>query len=129
MKLMTFTASALAFAMAAGSAYAKVAPAEAAKLGKELTAIGAEKAGNKAGTIPAYTGGLPVDASANPYVNSTIGAEKPLFVIDGTNLDKYKANLSEGQLAMFAKYPDTYKMPITKHTVQQATLKKLKTKL
>jgi len=114
MKLMTFTASALAFAMAAGSAYAKVAPAEAAKLGKELTAIGAEKAGNKAGTIPAYTGGLAVDASANPYVNSTIGAEKPLFVIDGTNLDKYKANLSEGQLAMFAKYPDTYKMPIYK---------------
>ena len=36
MKLMTFTASALALAMAAGTAYAKVAPAEAAKLGKDL---------------------------------------------------------------------------------------------
>jgi len=113
MKLMTFTASALALAMAAGTAYAKVAPAEAAKLGKSLTAIGAEKAGNKAGTIPAYTGGLASNPSADPYKNA-LSNEKPLFVIDKSNLDKYKANLTTGQLALFAKYPDTYKMPVYK---------------
>lgn len=35
-----------------GSAYAEVSPQEAAKLGKELTCVGAEQAGNAAGTIP-----------------------------------------------------------------------------
>jgi hypothetical protein len=114
MKLITFTATALAFAMAAGSAYAKVGAAEASKLGKDLTMMGAEKAGNTAGTIPAYTGGLAADATADPYVNTEMGSEQPLFVIDNANLAEYKANLSEGQLAMFAKYPDTYKMPIYK---------------
>ncbi len=113
MKLITLSTSVLALAMAAGSAYAKVSPADAAKLGKNLTVIGAEKAGNKAGTIPAYTGGLAANASADPYANA-FASEKPLFVIDKGNLDKYKANLTTGQIAMFNKYPDTYKMPIYK---------------
>lgn len=112
MKLITLTASALALAMSAGTAYAKVAPADAAKLGKSLTFVGAEKAGNKAGTIPAYTGGLATDATSDPYKNA-LSAEKPLFVIEKSNLDKYKANLTTGQLALFAKF-DTYKMPIYK---------------
>ena len=41
-----------------GSALSKVTPDEAAKLGTTLTGVGAEKAGNKEGTIPPYTGGL-----------------------------------------------------------------------
>lgn len=36
---------------------AKVSPEEAARLGQELTPMGAEKAGNAEGTIPAWTGG------------------------------------------------------------------------
>jgi len=39
-----------------GAAQAVVPAAEAAKLGKELTEVGAERAGNKDGTIPAYVG-------------------------------------------------------------------------
>ncbi len=39
-----------------GNALAQVSPEEAAKLGKELTCVGAEKAGNAEGTIPPYTG-------------------------------------------------------------------------
>ena len=39
-----------------GAAQAVVSAAEAAKLGKELTEVGAERAGNKDGTIPAYVG-------------------------------------------------------------------------
>ena len=42
----------LALAMGAQSVLAKVSPEEAAKLGKELTPVGAEKAANKEGTIP-----------------------------------------------------------------------------
>ena len=41
-----------------GTAHAAVGPEEAKKLGTDLTRIGAEKAANADGTIPAYTGGL-----------------------------------------------------------------------
>lgn len=40
----------------AGQVQAGVSPAEAARLGKDLTEVGAERAGNKDGTIPAYVG-------------------------------------------------------------------------
>ena len=52
------TALALASLFAVGTAQAAVSAQEAAKLGTTLTEFGAEKAGNAAGTIPAYTGGL-----------------------------------------------------------------------
>lgn len=94
-------------------ASAKVTIEEAAKLGKELTLIGAEKAGNQAGTIPAYSGGLAQDVNAidtfNIYAN-----EKPLFTISAKNVEKYKDNLSVGQIALIKKYPDTYQMPVYK---------------
>ena len=48
-------AVAVALAFSAGSALAGVSPQEAAKLGDTLTPFGAEKAGNAAGTIPAWT--------------------------------------------------------------------------
>ena len=113
MKFQTKSILALALAVAAGGAMAKVSPQEAAKLGKELTPIGAEKAGNKAGTIPAWTGGLKIDPSVDPLVD-IYANEKPLFTITSKNLDKYKANLSAGQIALFAKYPDTYSIPVYK---------------
>jgi hypothetical protein len=76
---------------------------EAARLGKDLTPVGAEKAANKDGTIPEWTGGLtkaPAGWQAgqkrvDPYAN-----EKPLFSIDAAGADKYKDRLSEGQMAL-----------------------------
>lgn len=44
--------------LSAGSALAKMTAAEADTLGKTLTPVGGEMAGNKEGTIPSYTGGL-----------------------------------------------------------------------
>ena len=41
-----------------GVAHAAVSAEEARQLGTTLTAVGAEKAGNKDGSIPAWTGGL-----------------------------------------------------------------------
>ena len=52
---MTILAAALA--AVAGGALAAT-PDEAKQLGTTLTAIGADKAANKDGTIPAYDGGL-----------------------------------------------------------------------
>jgi len=40
------------------NALAAVSGADAARLGADLTPMGAEKAGNAAGTIPAWTGGI-----------------------------------------------------------------------
>ena len=49
---------ALGAVSAAPFALAGVTAEEAKALGTTLTAVGAEKAANKDGTIPAYTGGL-----------------------------------------------------------------------
>ena len=113
MKLQTFTTSALLLAMVSGGAIAKVSTQEAAKLGGQLTSIGAQSAANKAGTIPSYKGGLKADENANPLTN-IFANEKPLFTITAANLAQYKDKLTDGQVALFEKYPDTYKMPVYK---------------
>lgn len=105
------TAAALAVALPAA---AQLAPADIAKLGAALTPVGAEKAGNAAGTIPAWDGGVtkPV-AGFKPggHYPDPFPGDKPLFTIDGKNADKYKDQLSPGQLAMLKKYP-TYKLVV-----------------
>lgn len=104
--------SSVVAALISSTAMAKVSQEEAAKLGNELTPIGAEKAGNADGTIPAWTGGLQNPPSGeglqNPFPN-----EEPQFVIDQSNVDQYADKLSEGQIAMIRTY-DTYKIPVYK---------------
>ncbi|TLG89030.1 DUF1329 domain-containing protein, partial [Pseudomonas edaphica] len=68
---------------------AAVSPEEAARLGTTLTPLGAEKAGNAEGSIPAWTGGLPKTAGAvdsagflaDPFAN-----ERVLFTITAQNV-------------------------------------------
>src|SRR6185503_20343101 len=55
-RFLTCGAALAAFILGASAAQAGVSAAEAAKLGKELTEVGAERAGNKEGTIPAWVG-------------------------------------------------------------------------
>ena len=90
-------AAVLALALCAAPAGAKVAPEEAAKLGTELTPIGAEKGANADGTIPAWTpiekkgalkGEFPSDAAMD--------AEKPLFTITKANMAQYDKVLTAG---------------------------------
>ncbi len=102
----------------AGNLLAKVSPEDAAKLaveGTELTPMGAVRAGNKDGSIPAWTGGLaqPPDGYkeggwyVDPYAD-----DKVLFTITATNYQQYADRLTPGQIAMLKKYPDSYKMNI-----------------
>ncbi len=106
--LMRLSAS-LSFVLA-GVAQAAVPAAEVAKLGQNLTLIGAEKAGNAEGTIPEYSGGnttLPAGFNAgdsmrpNPYAE-----EKPRLVVkpaDAAALqDKLTATLAE----LLKRFPD-----------------------
>ena len=100
--------------LAAFTATAAVSEQEAAKLGKELTPVGAERAANKEGTIPAWTGGMttpqagwkPGQKRIDPYAD-----DKPLFSIDATNVDKYRDKLTEGQVAV-VKQLKGYRMDV-----------------
>jgi hypothetical protein len=113
---MRFARLALAVALAAatGSALAKATPQEIDRLGKDLTPVGAEKAGNKEGTIPAWDGGLtkvpagfdPKKGYADPYT-----ADKPLLTITAANVEQYKDKLAQGQLALLKKFP-SYKIVV-----------------
>lgn len=160
---------------ATSTAHAKASAADAAKLGKELTPVGAIAGPNADGTIPAWIGGKQFDADirgltpakleelrlkfedirkASPadfdnllkYVDNfsiadypkikkqiddiiaklppdlkalaqkqreQIGGggkyEAPSFIITKDNMAKYADKLTDGQKALFAKYP-TYKM-------------------
>ncbi|MCX7060347.1 MAG: DUF1329 domain-containing protein [Gammaproteobacteria bacterium] len=92
-------------------AHAKVSADEAAKLGKELTPVGAEKAGNKAGTIPAWTPQSQIAYKKGEYPSDpALEAEKPLFTITAADVGKYAAQLTEGHKELFKRYPATYKM-------------------
>ena len=83
-------------------------------LAQQTTPMGAERAGNAAGTIPAWDGGItkPV-AGYQPghYYPDPFASDRPTLTITGANADQYKANLSDGQVAMLKKYP-TYKMMV-----------------
>jgi len=109
-------AGAMLLALSTTPALAKVDQAKAAKLGgSELTATGAEVAGNKDGSIPAYTGGLkeaPSCYKGDNRVCDPFPEDKPLFVITAQNVSQYASKLSPGQLSMFKKYPTTFKMPV-----------------
>jgi len=106
--------SVLAFSLLASSVMAAVSPEEAAKLGTSLTPLGAEKAGNADGTIPAWTGGLATDAAPlkNGHLTNPFKDEQPKFVITAQNAEEYKDKLTAGQLAMFKRYPETYKIRV-----------------
>ncbi len=107
---------AVALVLLAGNSMAAVAPQEAAKLGSSLTPLGAEKAGNAAGTIPAWTGGI-TQAPAGYKGSGThhidpFAADKPLFTITRANLAQYRDQLTPGQVALFETYPDSFQMPV-----------------
>ena len=115
MRKMILQCGVLALSLLAANVMAAVTPDEAAKLGTTLTPVGAEKAGNADGSIPAWTGGIPKNAGAvdsKGFLADPFATEKPLFVITAATVDKYKDKLSEGQVAMFKRYPETYKIPV-----------------
>jgi Protein of unknown function (DUF1329) len=101
--------AALAAAFVASGAQAAITAEEAKALGTTLTPIGAEKAGNKEGTIPAYSGGMTTPPAGfkagdgvrpNPYAG-----EKPRLVIDAKNMAQNADKLTEGTKALLQQYP------------------------
>ena len=100
-------------AFAAGMATATAQ--SAADLGKSLTPLGAEKAGNAAGTIPAWEGGItqsPAGYQSGDHHPDPFAADKPSATITSANAEQYADNLTEGHKALLARYASTYKMPV-----------------
>ena len=91
-----------------------VSEQEAAQLGRSLTPVGAEKAANKDGTIPEWTGGvttMPAGWKAGQKRIDPFASDKPVFAIDASNVDRYKDKLSDGQVAL-VKQLKGYRMDV-----------------
>ena len=116
MRTITKISMLAALGFIAQGALAELTPDEAARLGSdELTPVGAERAGNAAGTIPAWTGGLlelPAGYVEGQPLVDPYPDDKPLFTITAANYEQYKDNLSPGQVALLKRYPDTFRMPV-----------------
>ena len=104
----TFITAMLA-TLGASGAWAAVSPEEAKELGSNLTPIGAEKAGNKDGTIPAYTGGLTAPPASyqkgSTFRTDPYASEKPRLVITAKDMAAQADKLTEGAKELLKRYP------------------------
>ncbi len=102
-------------ALACDQARAAVTPEQAEHLGRDLTAIGAEKGANQEGTIPAWEGGeAPLPGwtwGQARWRFSRFKDEQPLFSIDASSVDRYAAHLTEAQITAL-KTVSGYRMDI-----------------
>ena len=92
----------------AAPAAAEIPAEEIARLGADLTPLGGERAGNAAGTIPEWTGGItepPAGYSVGEHHRDPYAADEPLFVIDAGNLDEHRDRLSIGHQRLLETYP------------------------
>ena len=99
------------------AAVASIPADSAARLGQDLTPMGAEKAGNADGSIPEWSGaGTPIPANfvadsdnyVNPYAD-----EKPLYSINADNWQDHSEQLTEGSRAIFKKLgKDGFRMDV-----------------
>jgi hypothetical protein len=117
MKTKIILPAVFAFTLASGQLMAAVSTDEAAKLGNALTPVGAEKAGNAAGTIPAWDGGIELVSEDPVFMTDPFKGEKPIYSITAANVEEYKQYLSAGSQELFASNPD-YRMDVytTKRT-------------
>ena len=78
------------------------------------TPVGAEVAGNAAGTIPPWTGGLraaPADWQPDRGYVDPFADEKPLFTVSSANVQSHRDSLSAGLQAVLARTP-AFRMPV-----------------
>ena len=108
-------ASCISVAFMSGAAWAGPKPDQIQRLSNELTPVGATRAGNEDGTIPAWDGGItspPAGYSTGDHHPDPFADDAVSFRIDASNVAEYQDNLSVGQVAMMNRYPDSYYMNI-----------------
>src|SRR3990170_4065502 len=80
----------------------------AAQMKPGLTPVGAERAGNADGTIPAWDGGItkaPAGYTPGRHYVDPFASDKPLFTVTQQNAAQYTAKLSAGHQALLKAYP------------------------
>ena len=100
------------FTLIALNVQAAVKPSEAARLGADLTPLGAETAGNADGTIPAWNGGIltpPAGYKVGDHHPDPFAADKPLYTVTPSNLGQYESKLTAGSVSLLKAYVD-YKL-------------------
>jgi hypothetical protein len=107
----------LALLLAIGSITASRAPSaieQAARLDADLTPVGAERAGNADGSIPAWSGGLPKAPPIDPKVGylDPFADDRPIYTITASNAAEYKDVLSAGHQALLKRDARTFRMHV-----------------
>lgn len=89
-----------------------------------ITPLGSKRAGNEAGTIPAWNcnNGVPADINVPASIRDThhfpafknfpFVDEKPRFVITIDNYKKYKEHMTAGTIKRLKKYPNEFRIPV-----------------
>lgn len=101
----------LLLAGCAFQAQAKVDMTQAARLGSDLTPLGAERAGNAAGTIPAWDGGItsaPAGYQSGMHHLDPFKSDAVQYVINSKNMGQYQAMLPEGLKTLLQKQPEYF---------------------
>jgi len=115
MKKTRFISAAVVTVGLVTAATAGATPEELKLLGTTHLPWGAEKAGNKDGTIPEWGGAVKPPAGFDPKDPTRrpdpFAQEKPLYSVDASNMDQYAGKLTEGTKEMLKKYP-TYRLDV-----------------
>lgn len=95
-------------------ATASLFAADASRLGKDLTPLGAETKASADGTIPAWNGGIltpPAAYKPGDHHPDPFAADAPLYTVTPANAAQYAAKLTAGHLAVLKTYP-SYKLNV-----------------
>jgi hypothetical protein len=106
--LITFVCF-FAIGFAVTNSLAKLSQEEVARLGNDLTPLGAEKAGNADGTIPAWEGGIttpPAGYEPGMHYPDPFAGDKVLYGIDASNMGEYTDKLTEGHKELLKSMSD-----------------------
>jgi hypothetical protein len=85
--------------------------AQTPRLGKELTPIGAIRAGNEDGSIPSWHADQLSDEEHLQWMQK-IEAEEPLYQITASNQQQYQHLLAPGLQKMFTLHPESFFMSV-----------------
>lgn len=91
-----------------------VTESEAARLGRDLTPLGAIQAGSSDNSIPAWTGGIttpPAGYKVGDHHPDPFAADQPLFTVTAANAAQYQGKLTAGHQSLLKAY-NGYKLAV-----------------
>ncbi|QCY13278.1 DUF1329 domain-containing protein [Pseudomonas sp. MPC6] len=105
----------LTLSLSASVTHAAVSGAEAQVLKSALTPLGAERAGNADGSIPAWTGGytqVPAGFQEGHRAFDPFKDDKPLYSVTAANMSQYADKLTDGVKQLLKDNPQTFKLDV-----------------